>query len=82
MKPIQGPISHRAFFKYCELILVKWLCFLFNLSVNLGKFPDLWKSDSKNVVENYQPITVICNYSKVSEILSHEILLFLYRHSS
>jgi hypothetical protein len=62
------------------------LCFIMNLIVETGVYPDLWrcskicpvfKSGNKSIVSNYRPIAIIPNFAKLFEriIASH-----LYSH--
>lgn len=62
-------------------ILVKPLKYLFNLILNQSKFPEIWKKsricpvfkrdDSKNV-ENYRPISILCNFAKTFEAVLYD----------
>ncbi|KAL1446877.1 hypothetical protein WDU94_003620 [Cyamophila willieti] len=65
-------------------ILAPILCKIFNLCLKLGKFPTDWKTSivvpvpknsNVNNVQNYRPISLLTNFSKVFEkiILNHVI---------
>ena len=56
------------------------LCYMFNLSFVSGCFPDclklakvilLYKSENKELVTNYRPISVLPVFSKILEKLMH-----------
>lgn len=78
-KMTSGPDGIPSFLvKDCISVLSEPLGYLFNLFVRSGEFPRLWKetrvcpiykSDSKNLVTNYRPISLLCNFSKVFEII-------------
>lgn len=63
------------------LVFSSPLTFLFNLSLKANIFPDIlkcakvipvYKKGEQNNIENYRPITIINNFSKVFEILLYE----------
>lgn len=80
-KLTRGPDDIPAFVvRDCAYVLAKPLTILFNLSLKTGVYPSLWKvsricpvhkKGSKNNIENYRPITIICNFAKVFEIALH-----------
>ena len=68
-------------------ILIEVCCVIvstyFNLILSTETFPDKWKQSricpvfkkgSKNEVENHRPIAILCNFSKIFEILLHDYL--------
>ena len=66
------------FVKMCSPSLALPLCTIFNLSLNEGKFPQIWKSaylkplfkfGDANCVINYRPISGLCSMAKVLESL-------------
>jgi hypothetical protein len=57
---------------------------LFNLSLKTSTYPASWKKSlispihkkgNKSEVENYRPVTLLCNFSKVFETVLHNIIL-------
>lgn len=85
-----GPDKIPAFLiRDCASVLAQPLKILFNLAIETTTFPNMWKM-SKIVpvfkkgeranVENYRPITIVNNFSKVFEILLHEHTYF-YMHN-
>lgn len=73
-----GPDLIPSFFvKDCAQVLAYPLQTIFNLSLRLGIFPDDWKTASvcpilksgdPSCVQNYRPITLLCNFAKAFEI--------------
>lgn len=86
-KHSKGPDGIPAYIvRDCAYAFVKPLTTIFNLSLHTGTFPNDWKKSrvcpvfkkgSKNCVENFRPITIICNFGKVFEIAIHN---FLFLH--
>lgn len=82
-----GPDNIPAFFiRDCSYLLVEPLEIIFNLILQTETLPDIWKisrvcpihkNGSRSDVENYRPITIICNFPKVLEIILHNSL---YNH--
>lgn len=74
----KGPDDIPAFIiRDCAYAFVYPLTIIFNLCLKTGVFPDRWKlsrvcpifkKGDKLNVENYRPITIICNFAKVFEI--------------
>ena len=73
------------FLKNCASSLYKPLCFLFNLSLTSGTFPDAWKSSfltpiykqgARNVISNYRLIAKLSVIPKVFEAIINEKLKF------
>ena len=72
----------------CASVLSHPLSVIFNLIINSAIFPDIWKHSiispifkkgSRNTIENYRPISLICNFAKVFEFVLHKFLLFNVR---
>lgn len=66
-------------------VLARPLCKIFNLSLKRGVYPECWKvskicpiykKESKNEISNYRPVSLICSFSKVFEILLHDYVIF------
>lgn len=78
-KMTSGPDQIPSFLvKDCAIIIAIPLCILFNLSLKTSQFPDMWKtakvcpilkSGDPSVVDNYRPISVLCNFAKAFEII-------------
>ena len=74
-----GPDNISPYFvKMCSPSLALPLCTIFNLSLNEGKFPHIWKSayltplfksGDASCVINYRPISGLCSMAKVLESL-------------
>lgn len=69
--------------KDCACVFKEPLCILFNLILKTSVYPTLWKtsricpvfkSGERSVVENYRPISIICNFSKVFEIILYNYI--------
>jgi hypothetical protein len=65
-------------------IFVYSLTALFNLPLKTSTYPVSWKKSlvspihkkgNKSEVENYRPVTLLCNFSKVLETVFHNIIL-------
>ena len=74
--------------KDCSLVFARPLTALFNLCLSTETFPDGWKlskltpihkKGSKCEVQNYRPITIINNFSKVFEMVLHERISTFFR---
>lgn len=72
--------------KDCASIFTAPLTYLFNLSLNKGKFPDVWKQSNicpvfkkgdRSNIENYRPIALLCNFSKVFESV---LYTYIFNH--
>ena len=70
----------RKFLKLCNEHVSKFLCYLFNLCIEKGIYPDafkmakitpLYKKGSKSEIENHRPVSVLCNVGKIFESLIH-----------
>ena len=68
----------RIFLKTCAPYLSSHLCYLFNLCVRTGCFPEtfklakitpIFKKGSKQEISNYRPIAILKNLSKIFESL-------------
>lgn len=76
-----GPDEIPSFFvKDCATVLAQPLCTIFNLIIQTGYFPQLWKTSkitpilkhgNKSEISNYRPIALISNFSKVFESVLH-----------
>lgn len=86
-KMTAGPDLIPAFIlRDCSHIFVTPLTIIFNLSLSTRCFPTAWKNSkicpvlkkgSKFDINNYRPITIICNFAKVFEHLLHD---HIYNH--
>ena len=73
--------------KHCIETYIDPLTYLVNLSINQGIFPDelkiakvlpIYKSDDKQLIQNYRPISVLPFFSKIFEkIISNHLLNFI-----
>jgi hypothetical protein len=72
--------------KDCASVLAYPLQLVFNLALKTCKFPEIWKlssispifkKGSRTQVENYRPISLICNFSKVFESILYVCTLCL-----
>jgi len=80
-----GPDAIPAFLlNDCAYILASPLKTIFNLCIQLGKFPDRWKlsnvcpilkAGNKGLVTNYRPISLLSNFSKVFKKAVNDKLL-------
>ena len=70
--------------KYCAVSLFLPLCYLCNLSLSSGTIPSKWKihlitpvykSADRSCINNYCPISLLCNISKVLESLIHDKII-------
>ena len=70
--------------KHCALSLTRPLCHLFNLSLSTGAIPQEWnahlivpvyKLAERSSVQNYRPISLLCNTSKVLESLVYNRII-------
>lgn len=78
-KMTTGPDNVPAFIlKDCASVLARPLTILVNLCLKSGTFPSVWKSSkvcpifksgSRSEIECYRPISIICNFCKVFEML-------------
>ncbi|XP_063900527.1 uncharacterized protein LOC135120111, partial [Zophobas morio] len=76
-----GPDEIPSFFvRDCATVLAQPLCTIFNLIIQTGYFPQLWKTSkitpilkhgNKSEISNYRPIALISNFSKVFESVLH-----------
>lgn len=84
MKPkmTTGPDGIPSFLlKDCAVIFSKPLSVIFNLALKTCSFPSCWKvskicpvfkKGNKTYIENHRPIAILCNFSKVFEIVLFE----------
>ena len=86
-----GPNSFPTkIFKYISNIISKPICDLVNMSISNGVFPDslkiaevipIYKKDSKLLCDNYRPISLLSNLSKIFEKILHErTYCSIFRH--
>mgnify|MGYP005983473333 CR=1 FL=1 len=88
---VQGPDGIPAFvIKDCASVLAEPLSILFNLSISTETYPDqlkvskiipVYKGKSRSAVENYRPISIINNFSKVFETIIYNQLYPQVSHS-
>ena len=81
-KMTPGPDGVPAFLvKDCARIFSYPLMILFNLCLSSSTLPDMWKRSKlcpiykkgdKFDISNFRPISIICNFCKILEILLHE----------
>ena len=69
--------------KDCKFIFAQPLTYIFNKSLETGHFPEVWKvsricpvlkSGEASKVENYRPISLLSNFSKIFEIIIHSYI--------
>ena len=85
-KFISGPDVVPAFIlNDCANAFAYPLTILFNLSLKLSIYPSLWKrsvirpifkNGDRTLIEKYRPISLMCNFSKVYEILLYDIICY------
>lgn len=83
-KLTSGPDSIPSFIvKDCIGVLADPLQHIFNLILSTSTFPSTWKvakivpvhkKDDSSVVNNYRPVSLLCNFSKLFEIIIHNRL--------
>jgi len=83
-----GPdLISRIFFMRCKYVIAPPLCYIFNLSLDSGVFPDYWKSslispihkglDPSNIL-NYRPVSLLSILPKLfEELVSKKIIPIL-----
>jgi len=64
--------------KYCAMYLREPLLHLYNRCLRTSTYPEIWKiakvipvfkSGTTNLINNYRPISLLCNFAKILEIL-------------
>nr|CAI5827926.1 unnamed protein product [Callosobruchus analis] len=69
--------------KDCIHVLAKPLSIIFNIIINTKTYPDIWKTTKVcpvlktgdfSEIENYRPISIICNFSKLFEIILYNTI--------
>lgn len=83
-KMSSGPDGIPTFFiKDCINVLAKPLCKIFNLSLKLCLYPTRWKlakicpilkKGNKSDISNYRPVSLICGFSKLFEMLIYDYI--------
>lgn len=72
--------------KDCVYALVDPLIYIYNLILSTHQFPDIWKTarvspilkkGDTSLVTNYRPISLLCNFSKIFEIILYN---YLFNH--
>ncbi|KAJ3651923.1 hypothetical protein Zmor_017927 [Zophobas morio] len=91
MKSTSGPDNVPSFvIRECADAFSEPLTVLFNLALRLNTFPDMWKSaviipvfkkGDRTVLENYRPVSLINNFSKIFEYLLSEYISYYLKHS-
>lgn len=86
-----GPDQIPAFIiRDCAAVLCKPLCIIFNLILKTATFPDKWKESricpvfkkgNKHDIENHRPITILCNFAKIFEIIIYDYISFHVKNS-
>lgn len=75
--------------KDCAEVFIKPLHFLFNLSIKTANFPKKWKtarlcpvfkSGDANTINNYRPIAILNNFSKVFEMVIYKYLYSFFQN--
>ena len=82
--PSCGPDLVPAFIiKGCANLWIKPLRFLFNLAIKTGTYPSKWKvskvcpvlkKGDHCIIENYRPVSILCSFSKIFEIILNKRL--------
>jgi len=78
-KMTAGPDGIPSFVvKDCAQVLSLPLSHIFNLIIQTGAFPEMWKTarvcpvfkkGDSSLIENYRPISILCNFSKLFETI-------------
>jgi hypothetical protein len=77
------------FYKENSLSLALPLSLIFNLSINSGKFPQLWKkahvvpihkSGNKSCVENYRPVSILSTPTKIFESIVSNSIFSIFKN--
>ncbi|XP_063914267.1 uncharacterized protein LOC135130777 [Zophobas morio] len=72
-------------FHDCASVFSYPLSIIFNIILKTVSFPDVWKlsvispifkKGERHLIENYLPISLICNFSKIFEMILHKFLSF------
>ena len=81
-----GPDKIPSFLLHdCAILFASPLAKLFNLCLKTCCFPTVWKvskitpvykKGSRECIENYRPVSILCNFAKCFEILLHEVIVF------
>ena len=77
------------FYKNCGKSLALPLQLLFNLSLQSGKFPSLWKvthvvpihkAGSKSSIENYRPVSILSTPCKILESIVYTHISYAFKN--
>jgi hypothetical protein len=69
--------------KDCKNIFIQPLLTIFNASLRQSKFPSLWKiskiipvfkNGDRSIIDNYRPISILSNFSKIFEIVLYSYI--------
>jgi hypothetical protein len=69
--------------KDCKTIFIQPLLTIFNASLRQSKFPFLWKiskiipvfkNGDRSIIDNYRPISILSNFSKIFEIVLYSYI--------
>jgi hypothetical protein len=69
--------------KDCKTIFIQPLLTIFNASLRQSKFPSLWKiskiipvfkNGDRSIIDNYRPISILSNFSKIFEIVLYSYI--------
>lgn len=75
--------------KDCISVLAKPLAYLFNLIISTSTFPEMWKTaricpilkkGDSCILQNYRAISILCNFSKLLEIILYNIIYNSTKH--
>uniref|UniRef100_A0A1Y1KS26 Reverse transcriptase domain-containing protein n=1 Tax=Photinus pyralis TaxID=7054 RepID=A0A1Y1KS26_PHOPY len=75
--------------KDCRPILISPLCTIFNLALRSQHFPSIWsiakicpihKTGKQSDIANYRPISILCAFSKVFEMVLYDFIYPLVRN--
>ncbi|XP_063917329.1 uncharacterized protein LOC135133030 [Zophobas morio] len=75
--------------KDCAIVFVKPLFKLFNLILTTSTFPEMWKmacvcpvlkKGDSTEIENYRPISLICNFAKIFETVLYKSIYPCIKH--
>jgi hypothetical protein len=83
MKFTAGPDMIPSFLiRECVKAFVSHLVVIFNLCLKTNAFPAIWKTFKKgdrSCIENYRPVSICSNFSKVFEFIISDDLSFHFK---